>query len=115
MMGLIELLGRAATALEREAAVLRGCHTVRGKWAADEENVRAKYEELRSLAAGLRRAKKYHEPNPLGGPAKVFDAIADSVRAGDDLDSAMARMGVQWVKNFPTGSARKRLDGGRFS
>ena len=97
-MGLIELLGRAAEELDREAASIRACHTVRCRWPADDAETRAVYQKLRGLAAGLRRAKKYHEPNPLGGPAKVFDAIADCVRAGDDLAATMANMGVQWMR-----------------
>ena len=97
-MGLIELLGCAAANFDREAESLRECHTVRGRWAADIAEVRNAYKEFRDLAASLRRAKKYHEPNPLGGPAKVFDAIADRVRAGDNLEATMADMGVQWVR-----------------
>lgn len=97
-MGLIELLGRAAAVLDYEAASLRACHTVRGRWKAGEAKTRAEYQELRDLAAGLRRAKTYHEPDPLGGPAKVFDTIADRVRAGDDLAVTMADMGVQYAQ-----------------
>lgn len=33
----------------------------------------------------LRGVKKYRESSPLGGPAKVFDAMADSIRAGSDF------------------------------
>ena len=98
-MGLIELLCRAAQELEREAEGMRHGHTIDGKWPKDEANVKAEYRLRRDLAAKLRRAKKYHEPNPLGGPARTFDAIADSVRAGDDLDVTMARYGVQWVRS----------------
>ena len=98
-MGLIELLGRAAEEIDREAGSLRACHTVRGRWPTDTAETRAVYQELRDLAAGLRRAKKYHEPNPLGGPARVFDVIADRVRGGDDLDATMADMSVQWVRS----------------
>lgn len=97
MAGLCETLRRAATLLEEEAASLKACHTVRGKWSSSEDEVRAIYDEHRHVAATLREAAKYHFANPLGGPAKVFDAIADMVRAGDSLDSAMAVFGVKWA------------------
>ena len=111
-MGLIELLACSAKVLEQEAAALRACHTVRGRWTAEEAEAQQAYKELRQLAAGLRKAKKYHEPNPLGGPAKIFDAIADSVRAGDDLSAAMAHFGVQWAERSNAEvTGRRRLAG----
>ncbi len=35
----------------------------------------------------------YEAKNPLGGPAKIFDAMADSIRAGDDYHATLKRFG----------------------
>lgn len=53
-----ELALRAAYLLEREAAALRECHTVRGEWfSADPVDVSANadYDEMMATAAELRR------------------------------------------------------------
>jgi|GEM_PF-6577834 len=39
------------------------------------------------------KARKYAELNPLGGPAKVFDAMASRIRAGEDYFSVLADYG----------------------
>ncbi len=43
------------------------------------------------------QAQKYASQNPLGGPAKVFDACADAIRAGDPIEQAMANFGLAWA------------------
>lgn len=90
---------RAAQLLEQDAAALRAGHTVRGRWTNDEAAARAAYEELRSVARQLRKANAYMAVNPLGGPAKALDACADSIRAGDPVDFAMANFGLAWAPN----------------
>lgn len=90
---------RAAQLLDREAAALRACHTVRGRWQADDEDARAAYDEMRTTAKQLRKAHNYMAVNPLGGPAKALDACADSIRAGDPMDFAMANFGLAWAPN----------------
>ena len=37
-----------------------------------------------ALRRELFRAARYSRSNPLGGPAKVFDAMADRIRAGEN-------------------------------
>ena len=39
-------------------------------------------------------AKQYAASNPLGGPARMFDAIADRIRAGEEYYSVLADYGV---------------------
>ena len=97
MAGLRDTMKRAATLLEQEAASLRACHTVRGRWGADEVAALQAYNEHRQVAKALRAAAKYHELNPLGGPAKLFDAVAASIRAGDSVDSAMRAFDLKWA------------------
>ena len=43
------------------------------------------------------QAKTYQQNNPLGGPAKVFDAMAACVKAGDSFDSVLAAFGFAVV------------------
>ena len=50
----------------------------------------AECEQLRTDLLGV---KEYREKNPLGGPAKVFDAMADCVRAGDDFNGVLKEYG----------------------
>jgi hypothetical protein len=40
----------------------------------------------------------YRKANPLGGPAVIFDSIADHIRAGDSVERAMALFDVRFVK-----------------
>jgi hypothetical protein len=49
-------------------------------------------------------ATEYEKQNPLGGPAKVFDAMADAIRAGDSYESVLKLYGyaeaqkpAEWV------------------
>lgn len=88
--GLLYLLERSAHILEREGEILRFAHTVSGSWPKNYHGARRDYKEMMALAKGLRHAHSYFEPNCLGGPAKIFDAAADRVRAGDDMDEVLA-------------------------
>ena len=54
------------------------------------ESLAAKVAELETELLGV---KEYREKNPLGGPAKVFDAMADQIRAGDDFNKVIADYG----------------------
>jgi hypothetical protein len=91
-----ELLEYAASLIRTSADELRLSHTIRGRWPASEESVRDEFGELTALADKLAKSAKYHRANPLGGPAVLFDACADSIRAGDPLDSAMRDYGLKW-------------------
>lgn len=93
-----ELLERAAFVIQREADELRLSHQVGGRWPAGEEPIRDECDELVALAAQLAKAAQYHRPNPLGGPAVVFYACADAIRAGDSIESAMQDFGLAWRK-----------------
>ncbi len=44
-----------------------------------------------------RAADKYERANPLGGPAKIFEAVASRVRAGEPLDDVMLDYGLRWT------------------
>ena len=39
------------------------------------------------------RAQSYESANPLGGPAKVFDAMANAIRAGDEYHAVLRQYG----------------------
>jgi len=97
--GLLDTLERAALLLEGEAAALKERHTLRGKWPRDEmsEVAKSAFDDVTATAKALRAAHKYMRVNPFGGPAKVFDACADSIRAGDSVEFAMASFGLAWV------------------
>lgn len=83
--GLLYLLERSAELLERSAEEIWISHTIAGRWPNDDKNgARRDYKELCAMAKGLRKAHKYHKPNTLGGPAKMFDAIADRMRCMAD-------------------------------
>ena len=89
--GLLHLLERSAELLERSAKEIRIAHTVGCRWPRnDEYGAKLDHQELRDIAKGLRKAHKYHKPNCLGGPAKMFDAIADRIRAGEKMKAVMA-------------------------
>lgn len=38
--------------------------------------------------------KRYEAANPLGGPARMFEAIAERIRAGEEYHSVLADYGV---------------------
>ena len=90
--GLIQLMSRSAELLEQLADDLRLGHTIRGKWpekGVRDHGVKEEYDELLRIVKGLRKAVKYHQVNPLGGPAKMFDAIADRIRTGEKMKRVM--------------------------
>ena len=100
--GLLCLLGRSADLLDRAAYEIKIAHQVNNRWPKhDDFDARRDHDELREVAKGLRKAHKYFVPNPLGGPANLFDAIADRIRAGEDMESVMADHGIEFKgKNY---------------
>jgi hypothetical protein len=44
------------------------------------------------------RAARYRKANPFGGPAKVFDAMASRIRAGDDYHEVLKDYGFEVTK-----------------
>ena len=58
---------------------------------------------------------QYRQANPLGGPAKVFDAMAAAVRAGDSFDSVLSMYGfsLSQPEQQPVTDDRKS-NGGTF-
>jgi len=46
---------------------------------------------LAALAAQPQAALAYQQANPLGGPAKVFRAMADAIEAGDSYEATLRR------------------------
>ncbi len=97
-LGFVELLERAAEVLDAEAAALKEAESRNGRWWGDYATAKEAHDEMRGLAKQLRKSAAYHKPNPLGGPARVFDACADSIRAGDSITRAMAEYGLKWAK-----------------
>ena len=49
---------------------------------------------MQGTAVSSTAAKEYAERNPLGGPAKVFDAIAERLRAGEEYHAVLADYGL---------------------
>ena len=96
--GLLHVLARSAELLERHAEELRAAHTIGSRWPKEDEHAHRDFKELRAMAKALRKARKYHSPNPLGGPATMFDAIADRMRAGDSMERCMADHGLKFKK-----------------
>ena len=102
--GLLHLLERSAELLERAADEVKISHTVGGRWPRpDEHGAKRDFDELRKMAKGFRKAHKYHKPNPMGGPAKMFDAIADRMRAGDSMKECMADYGLRFKRSNACG------------
>lgn len=55
-------------------------------------------EVIEALKQALAEPEHYAAQNPLGGPAKVFDAMADAIRSGDDYHATLRRYGFAEVK-----------------
>ena len=110
--GFLYLLERSAELLERAAEEIKISHTVGGRWPrnewprSDEFGAKRDFDELREIAKGLRKAHKYHKPNCLGGPAKMFDAIADRIRAGEKMKSAMSDYDLRFKRSNDLGNRR---------
>lgn len=71
-----------------------------------ERELAAAQERIRELETALLGVKEYREKNPLGGPAKVFDAMADAIRAGDDLNAVCSDYGWCPVERAQAAEAR---------
>lgn len=56
-------------------------------------------------------ATEYEKQNPLGGPAKVFDAMADAIRAGDSYESVLTLYGYAKEKRLDEAGALIRKQG----
>lgn len=98
--GLCATLLEAAKILTEYADELRRCCTVGGRgqdWCGD-LSARDFERKIREVVKRLRKAEDYHRPNPMGGPAKMFDVMADCIRAGDPVDLVIANYGLRWVK-----------------
>ena len=66
----------------------------------------------RTSAPSSTAAKEYAERNPLGGPATVFDAIAERLRAGEEYHAVLADYGLAVsarAVNLPTGLTRDEI------
>lgn len=92
------LLNRAALIIEMDAESLKQCHTVNGRWTKSEAGPKREWAEMVKTAKELRKAAAYFQAAPLGGQAKVFDACADAIRAGEPMDKAMRLFGLKFVK-----------------
>lgn len=97
MTGLKFLLCRVEAMLTCYANDIFVAHTVNGVWPDSEIEAKGAHDELRQLARGLRMATRYYGANPLGGPATMFDAIADRLRVGEALDAVLADYGLQFT------------------
>lgn len=106
--GMIETLESAAVVIEFAARDIRmeWYSSIRKAWASPEDKKR--YQVRIALAKNLRKIAAYHKPNPLGGPAKIFDAMADRIRAGEKYDFVLADYGFKVdVKRTTTKEKRK--------
>jgi hypothetical protein len=74
--------------------------------ALDSDNPDIQLRAATALRAAIEKAEKYKQDNALGGPAKVFDAIADAIRAGDDYYLTLRRYGYTEVEKHVTGQVR---------
>ena len=52
---------------------------------------------IRALITTTPAAQDYARANPFGGPAAVFDAAAERIRAGEPLEEVMRDYGLSWV------------------
>lgn len=52
-------------------------------------------QENAKIEWNYRVSPEYAKANPLGGPAKVFDAMADRIRAGEDYYDVLDDYGFQ--------------------
>lgn len=99
--GFLYLLERSAELLERAAEEIRISYTISDRWPQDDDGSKSDFDELREMANGLRKAHKYHKPNCLGGPANMFDAIADRMRAGETMKKCMDDYGLALLDTPP--------------
>ena len=96
-----EDLVRAAQILEETARAIKLSNSVGNlHWVGPPElvkNDRAAHDEMMRIATVLRKHAGYLKPNPLGGPAKVFDTIANRIRAGEDRHAVLDDYGFREV------------------
>jgi len=80
-----------ARELERELAEAKRIGSFNAeeslKWRTLFQNERDENEWIRGELHGI---AEYRAANPLGGPAKMFDAIADRIRAGEEYYAVLA-------------------------
>jgi hypothetical protein len=62
---------------------------------ASEEAVEGLWDAINVARKALAQTAQYRQANPLGGPAKVFDAMAAAIRAGDKYESVLRQFGYQ--------------------
>ena len=88
--------------LDRDAPV-----SAREKFIEELRNeIDAKDARIAELEAAIAApAKRYAERNPLGGPAVIFDAMADRVRAGEDFYAVLADHGFAVLTAEPASFA----------
>lgn len=60
-----------------------------------------------ALAAQPQAAREYRQANPLGGPAKVFRAMADAIEAGDSYEATLRSFGYAEAKPAPAEGDRQ--------
>ena len=103
------VLTRAAELLEEDAqAEQQSCSIGKRQWACKDCPINAQPRgtcpakvhstERRRVAKAVRQHANYLKPNPLGGPAKVFDAIADRIRAGEDYHAVLDDYSLRQAK-----------------
>lgn len=73
-------------------------------WGSDEQESMAC---LMAAAPDLLKALMlaYAKANPLGGPAKVFEAAAQRIRAGESLTEVMDDYGLAWTSPAKRGAS----------
>ena len=49
---------------------------------------------LDEFARAIANSEEYQRANPLGGPAAMFDTIADRIRAGEPMADVLADYGL---------------------
>jgi len=74
-----------------------------------EESDKAEADLLAALSSPLEKAEKYAKDNPLGGPAKMFEAIASRIRAGEDYYAVLDDYDLQH-KSPPSANAPTTAD-----
>lgn len=68
------------------------------EWTSNSPTLKFVNSTVAALRAALAEPEEYAAQNPLGGPAKVFDAMADAIRSGDDYHATLRRYGFAEVK-----------------
>lgn len=61
------------------------------------KDAKKKFDEIKNTVKRLRKASDYHKKNSLDGPAKMFDWIADRIRAGDSMHECLSDYGIGFI------------------